>query len=85
MTDRPPRPTMEDTDWSDVRYYLSYDREPWRRVSKAEFVATERACDFTNTLGEADEPATAGFGFVKGSREIKGKIEYPHLDPPFRS
>jgi hypothetical protein len=31
-------------------------------VSKATFVAVERHCGFRNTMGEPDEPGTAGFG-----------------------
>ena len=31
-------------------------------VDKATFVAVERHCGFRNTLGEPDEPGTAGFG-----------------------
>jgi len=74
------RPTIEETDWAQVRYYVAFDGEPWQRVDKAGFVFAERAAGFHNTLGEAGEPATAGFGWIEGGREIKGKIEYPHLD-----
>ena len=41
-------------------------------VTKAEFVAAERAAGFRNTSGRDDEPATGGFG----NGTIRGRVEY---------
>lgn len=35
--------------------------ETWRTASKAEYVNHERRAGFRNTLGQPDEPGTAGF------------------------
>lgn len=57
-----------------MRYWLKIDNEPWTEVSKAAFVAAERRCGFNNTMGQPDQPATAGFGWSGPGHEVKGKI-----------
>ena len=44
------------------RYFITRPNQPECEVSKAEFVKEERAAGFINSLGEREEPATAGFG-----------------------
>lgn len=54
------------------RYFLN-----GTEVSKAEFVVAERSCGLNNTLGQPDEPATAGFsGWIDGKREVTGRVEW---------
>lgn len=59
----------------EYRYFLraGYGTdEPWEEVTKAEFVAGERAAGFHNTMGQPDEPATAGFG----GHGVSGRVQY---------
>lgn len=58
------------------RYYLTEDDSIEREVVKAQFVAAERAAGFTNTMGQPDEPATAGFSGRFGDAEISGRMVY---------
>lgn len=56
------------------RYFLQIGNEREREVTKAEFVSAERNAGFRNTMGQPDEPATAGFGNSRiGTR---GRVEY---------
>jgi hypothetical protein len=41
-------------------FWLLVDKK-WVKVTKATYVAAERAAGFYNTLGQPDEPATAAF------------------------
>lgn len=44
-------------------YFIKLPGQPSRtKVTKTSFVAVERHCGFRNTMGEPDEPGTAGFG-----------------------
>lgn len=53
-------------------YFLRYNGEEEHEVTKEEFVRAERAAGFHNTLGQPDEPATAGFG----SGGVHGHVLY---------
>jgi hypothetical protein len=69
-------------------FYLKTDGTDWKKVSKEEFVRSERSSGFYNTLGQPDEPATSGFssGSVSG-RSIDtnyAKPEQYDWDPEFR-
>lgn len=59
------------------RYLLSFGGAEPREVTKAEWVAAERAAGFINTMGRPDEPGTGGFG----NGLIRGTIEYPEAVP----
>ena len=55
------------------RYFLKMaHQDKWDEVTKKQYVQAERAAGFRNTMGQPDEPATAGFS--NGS--INGKIVY---------
>lgn len=59
----------------ETKYYLKWDwqaDDAWEEVSKEVFVRAERAAGFRNTMGQPNEPATAGF-FGNG---IHGRIRY---------
>ena len=58
------------------RYYLTEGGSPEREVTKAEFVSAERRAGFVNTMGQPDEPGTAGFGGRDGDAEIRGRVVY---------
>jgi len=58
------------------RYYLTEGGSPEREVDKAEFVSAERRAGFVNTMGQPDEPGTAGFGGRDGDTEIRGRVVY---------
>jgi hypothetical protein len=58
---------------AEPRYLLSLGGADPREVTKAEWVAAERAAGFINTMGRPDEPGTGGFG----NGYIRGTIEYP--------
>lgn len=49
-------------------------------VSKADYVRAERASGFYNTLGQPDEPATAGFSRSKDGVRVSGRIENELFD-----
>lgn len=49
--------------------------EYFQPVSKATFVAVERHCGFRNTMGEPDEPGTAGFGSPFADGRVNGNSE----------
>jgi hypothetical protein len=63
------------------RFYLTEGDGPEREVSKAEFVSVERRAGFVDTLGEHDEPATAGFGAATAGTEIRGRVAYEAAEP----
>lgn len=58
------------------RYYLTEGDSPEREVTKAQFVSAERRAGFTNTMGEPDEPATAGFSGRHGDTKVGGRVVY---------
>lgn len=58
------------------RYYLTEGDSPEREVTKAEFISAERRAGFVNTMGEPDEPATAGFSGRAGDTEVSGRVVY---------
>jgi len=47
-------------------YWLSV-KDKWIEVTKAQYVAAERAAGFFNTMGQPDEPATSAFLGADGS------------------
>lgn len=54
-------------------YFIKLPGQPsWTKVSKTSFVAVERHCGFTNSRGESEEPATAGFGSPFGEGRVRG-------------
>lgn len=57
-----------------ARYFISEGNEPDVEVTKAKFVAIERREGFHDTMGEPDEPATAGFGSNRHGEGIAGRI-----------
>lgn len=59
------------------RYFLGFGGQPLAEVSKAEFVAAERAAGFHNTMGRPDEPATAGFS----NGAVRGEVHYEKDEP----
>lgn len=64
------------------RYFVTTDERGEREVDKAEFVAVERRAGFRNTMGQPDEPGTAGFsngcscGRVEFMLDSYGKDEF---------
>jgi len=66
---------MSDDD-ARYRYYLTEGDNPEREVDKAEFVSAERRAGFNNTMGQQDEPATAGFGGPAGDTLLRGRMVY---------
>lgn len=57
----------------ETRYFLKADHEAdFSVVTKEQFVRAERIAGFRNTMGQPNEPATAGFG----GRGIQGRVEY---------
>jgi len=58
------------------RYYLTEGDSPEREVTKAGFVSAERRAGFINTMGQPDEPGTAGFSGRAGDTEISGRVVY---------
>jgi len=57
-------------------YFLTEGGSPEREVTKAEFVSAERRAGFVNTMGQPEEPGTAGFGGRDGDTEIRGRMVY---------
>lgn len=58
------------------RYFIQMgDNGLWNEVSKLDYVNAERMAGFHNTLGQPDEPATAGFsgGIVHGRLCYQGQ------------
>ncbi len=51
------------------------DGTPWVVVDKATWVAAEREAGFRNTMGQPDEPGTAGFG-TTANGGLYGRIEW---------
>jgi hypothetical protein len=62
---------------TDYHYWV---REPsrWYEVTKEQFVAAERDAGFHNTLGQPNEPATAGFS---GRYGIEGAVTTEPFPP----
>lgn len=58
-----------------AHYYVKRNGEPWREVSKLEFIAAERDAGFIPKAG-CGPIATAGFGRSGPDGSIDGKIEY---------
>lgn len=58
-----------------AHYYIKRNREPWKEVSQAQFIAAEREAGFTPKAG-CGPIATAGFGASGPDGSIDGKIEY---------
>lgn len=59
------------------RYFLKSGSDPEREVTKQDFVAAERVAGLINTMGQPDEPATAGFsGWIDGKRKVAGRVEW---------
>lgn len=54
------------------RYYLTEGEAAEREVPKERYVSAERLAGFVNTLGQADEPATASFS----NGALSGRIAY---------
>lgn len=52
------------------RYFVTTDNRGEREVDKAEYVKTERAAGFRNSMGEPDEPATSVFN----GRVLRGRM-----------
>ncbi|HWC38374.1 MAG TPA: DUF433 domain-containing protein [Acidimicrobiales bacterium] len=62
------------------RYYLrSSEAEPWRQVTREEYVAAEWACGFSPQPGLGPE-ATAWFGVKRPGLEMHGRIDYEERD-----
>lgn len=57
------------------RYFLKYDGEAEKEVTKAEWVMEERMCGFHNTMNQPREPATGGFSWSKRGKRVSGRIE----------
>lgn len=58
------------------RYFTTVGNGPEHEVTKAEFVALERACGFHDTMGQPEEPATASFSSEQKGVKASGRIEY---------
>lgn len=66
----------------DDRYFIrTGDSTPWREVDKEDYVNAERMAGFYNTLGQPEEPATAGFS----NGRVQGRLCYggDHLPENF--
>lgn len=64
--------SLEEQPNPDVRFYLVRAGGPAREVTKADYVAAERAAGLRNTLGQPDEPATWSFSVpgVEGFQRV---------------
>lgn len=58
-----------------AHYWIKQDTEPWREVSREEFICAEREAGFVPKAG-CGPVATAGFGMSGPDGSISGKIEY---------
>ena len=54
------------------KYYITVNGQE-KEVTKEAYMQMERDCGFFSKFD--DEPATANFGMLKGSIDIKGRIE----------
>ena len=56
------------------RYFLTIEAvENWAEVTKEDFVSSERAAGFVNTLGKPNEPGTGGFS----GKGVRGMVVSP--------
>lgn len=58
-----------------MKYFIKINKEPWKKVTKKEYIRYERLCGFYSKY-DSTKIATASFGSSTLHGEIKGKVEY---------